>query len=39
MASLNSLSLDADPWLSADLSHVMFTSDRDGVLRIYEAYR
>ncbi len=39
LPSLNSPGLDRDPWLSPDLSYIMFTSDRDGVQRIYEAWR
>ena len=37
--SLNSAGVDRDPWLSPDLRYIMFTSDRDGTTRIYEAFR
>ena len=39
LPSVNSPTLERDPWLSHDLTYIMFTSERDGVRRIYEAWR
>jgi Tol biopolymer transport system component len=39
IAELNSPATDADPWFSADLRRVVFSSTRDGDPEIYESAR
>src|SRR5438477_78395 len=36
---LNSSDYDADPWISGDLQHVVFTRNTGGNYDIYEAFR
>ena len=37
--SLNSVATDSDPWISSDLRHVVFVSNRSGNYELYEASR
>jgi hypothetical protein len=39
IAELNTDSSDSDAWLSDDLRHIVFASDRSGDWEIYEALR
>jgi len=39
LTELNTDSSEGDPWLSADGRHILFSSDRRGPNRIYEAWR
>jgi len=39
ITSLNTNFSEEDPWLSEDGRHILFTSNRDGRYRIYEAFR
>ena len=39
LTELNSSSVEADPWVSADGHHIVFVSNRSGVFQIYEASR
>lgn len=39
LTELNSTSLDTDPWVSEDLTTLIFSSDRDGLQQFYEAKR
>jgi len=39
MTELNTALSEGDPWLSNDGRHVVFTSNRDGVSQLYEAWR
>ncbi len=36
---LSSSSYDGDPWLSPDLRHVMFASEQEGMMTVFEASR
>jgi len=36
---VNSLADDSDPWLSEDLSYMMFSSDRSGNTELYQTWR
>jgi Tol biopolymer transport system component len=39
LTPLNSKSSEGDPWLSNDGRHIVFSSDRSGTTRLYEAFR
>lgn len=39
MTDLNSPMSEGDPWLSNDGRHIVFSSERDGTSRLYEAWR
>lgn len=39
MRELNSAQSEGDPWLSNDGRHIVFSSERDGTSRLYEAWR
>jgi hypothetical protein len=39
ISELNTSSTEEDPWVSQDGRHIVFTSDRSGRSRIYEAWR
>jgi Tol biopolymer transport system component len=39
ITELNTASTEESPWLSQDGKHILFTSDRNGHRRIYEAFR
>jgi Tol biopolymer transport system component len=39
LEELNSVDLEEDPWISADLRYIVFTSGRGGNIEIYEASR
>jgi hypothetical protein len=39
IGELNTASSEEDPWMSQDGKHIVFVSDRDGPMRIYEAWR
>jgi len=39
ISELNTSASEEDPWISQDGRHILFTSDRSGRSRIYEAWR
>jgi len=39
LSELNTSNTEEDPWVSQDGRHILFTSDRNGRRRIYEAWR
>lgn len=39
LSELNTAASEGDPWLSNDGQHIVFASERDGVSKIYEAWR